>query len=142
MRVVLDTNCVIAGIFWRGSARAILDLARAKRIKIYTSATLAGELASALSKPKFALPLRQASLSANGIVADYLRVAHFIKRPQAIQPLSRDPSDDEVLACARAAQADLIVSGDKDLLVLQRYAHTPIVTTSVGLAIMKSTIGP
>jgi hypothetical protein len=34
------------------------------------------------------------------------------------------------------------VSGDKDLLVLQRYAHTPIVTTSVGLAIMKSTIGP
>ncbi len=39
-----------------------------------------------------------------------------------------DPDDDHVLACALVAKADLIVSGDRHLLQLQRYQGIPIVT--------------
>jgi len=41
---------------------------------------------------------------------------------------SRDPDDNRVLECAVAGHADLIVSGDKDLLVLGRYDSIPIIT--------------
>lgn len=142
MRIVLDTNCVVSAFFWRGSAYTILELARAGRIKIYTSDALAAELLSALAKPKFAVPLRRAKRSAVKLVFGSLQVAHMIRKPQPIHPICRDSSDDDVLACALAAQADLIVSGDKDLLVLGGYGNSAIVTPSVALALIKSTIGP
>jgi predicted nucleic acid-binding protein len=41
-----------------------------------------------------------------------------------------DPDDDAVIACAVAAQADVIVSGDKHLLDLQQYQNIPILTAA------------
>lgn len=49
------------------------------------------------------------------------------------KPVCRDPDDDAVLACAKAAQVDWIVSGDQDLLVLQRFEGIPIVTAAHAL---------
>lgn len=49
-------------------------------------------------------------------------------------PVSRDPDDDHVLACALAGKAELIVSGDKrHLLVLSEYQGIPIRTVSDAL---------
>ncbi len=53
--------------------------------------------------------------------------------PALASPVSRDPDDDAVLACALAAKADLIVSGDQDLLVLQAFEGIPIVTIAQAL---------
>ena len=50
--------------------------------------------------------------------------------------VTRDPDDDRVLACALAAQADLIVSGDAHLLDLKSYQRIPIVTATAALAII------
>jgi predicted nucleic acid-binding protein len=52
------------------------------------------------------------------------------------QPVCRDPDDDEVLALALAARAELIVSGDNDLLVLQQFEGIPIVTPAQALALV------
>ena len=43
-------------------------------------------------------------------------------------PVCRDPADDHVLALALAANADMIVSGDEDLLILESFAGIAIVT--------------
>lgn len=45
----------------------------------------------------------------------------------------RDPDDDHVLACALAAHADLIVSGDSHLLELKGYQGIPIVSAAEAL---------
>ena len=50
--------------------------------------------------------------------------------PCVAESVSRDPDDDAVLACALAARADLVVSGDNDLLVLKSFEGIPIVTVS------------
>lgn len=57
--------------------------------------------------------------------------------PALASPVSRDPDDDAVLACALAAKADLIVSGDQDLLVLQAFEGIPIVTAAQALERLK-----
>jgi predicted nucleic acid-binding protein len=54
-------------------------------------------------------------------------------RPTAIEPTARDPDDDHVLACATTAQAQLIVSRDKDLLTLRKYQGIPILASAEAL---------
>ena len=49
------------------------------------------------------------------------------------QQVSRDADDDAVLACALAARADLVVSGDADLLVLDSFRGIGIVTVAQAL---------
>ena len=44
--------------------------------------------------------------------------------------LCRDPADDMFLECAERAHADLIITGDKDLLAVKSHKHTKIVTTA------------
>jgi len=43
-----------------------------------------------------------------------------------IEPVSRDPDDDKILACASVSQADYLVTGDEDLLVVRQYGGTKI----------------
>lgn len=50
----------------------------------------------------------------------------LLEPPPLPAPVCRDPDDDEVLALALAAQVDLIVSGDDDLLALQVFEGIPI----------------
>ncbi|CAH1090963.1 putative toxin-antitoxin system toxin component, PIN family [Candidatus Nitrotoga sp. 1052] len=52
--------------------------------------------------------------------------------------ISRDPDDDAVLACALAAQADFIVSGDADLLVLKQFQEIRIVTPDQAVKMINS----
>ncbi len=44
--------------------------------------------------------------------------------------IGHDPGDDQVIACAVVGEADLIVSGDDDLLALERVGGSPIVTAA------------
>jgi predicted nucleic acid-binding protein len=61
-------------------------------------------------------------------------ILRSVEVPPLPAPVSRDPDDDAVLACALAAQAGLIVSGGKDLLVLGHFRHIPIVSVAQALA--------
>jgi putative PIN family toxin of toxin-antitoxin system len=135
VRVALDTNCVISGFFWRGHERALLDLARTRQIDAFTSMTLLTELDRVLKRPKFASRLAATGVDAITLVTGYASLATVINNPHKIPPVCRDPSDDDVLACALAASADVITSGDKDLLVLKCYGQIRIASSAQTLAL-------
>ena len=85
------------------------------------------ELEGILGRKKFANRLSRQPLSAKELVLRYADLALLVT-PALIEPIVlADPDDDHVLACALAAQADLIVSGDADLLNLKSYHGIPIV---------------
>jgi len=65
-------------------------------------------------------------------------LADFVAAPPLTQPVCRDPDDDAALACALAAHADLIVSGDDDLLILSTFEGIPIVTPAVALQMIET----
>jgi putative PIN family toxin of toxin-antitoxin system len=59
---------------------------------------------------------------------DYLKEHSSVQKLRLRQKrISRDPSDDHVLALAEQSGADYIITGDEDLLILKRYNKTPIV---------------
>jgi putative PIN family toxin of toxin-antitoxin system len=134
MRIVADTNTVLSGLLWKGPTRRLLDLGRARSFTLCTSRTLLAELAEVIARRKFAQRVLAARLSAAELVRDYERLAETVTPQPLRAPVSRDPDDDHVLACACAAQARLIVSGDNDLLSLNKYEGIPIRTASAALS--------
>lgn len=73
------------------------------------------------------------------MLAAYRKVVTLVTARQLPQPVSPDADDDAVLATARAAKADLIVSGDrKHLLILKRFDGIPIVTAAQAVEIAEA----
>ena len=67
-------------------------------------------------------------LTTDQMLAGLKRLATTVTARQLDKPVSRDADDDAVLACALAARADLIVTGDEDLLVIKTFKGIPIVS--------------
>jgi predicted nucleic acid-binding protein len=64
-------------------------------------------------------------------------LAEIIEPAVLPQSVCRDPKDDIVLATALSGKADAIVSDDKNLLVLGRYADIPILTARQALGLIE-----
>jgi putative PIN family toxin of toxin-antitoxin system len=130
MNIVLDTNTVISGLFWKGAPRQVLDLARSGTFTLFTSPELLAELADVLGRKKFSTRLAQADTSIEELVLGYASLAITV-RPDKIDPVIKvDPDDDKVLACAKIANAEVIASGDSHLLDLNEYEGIKIVTVN------------
>ena len=136
MKVVLDTNTVISGLLWKGAPRQVLDMARGGSIQLFTSPELLTELANVLVREKFSTRLMYAGITTDELVLGYAALARVI-RPRPIKPvILADPDDDHVLACARTAKVDRIVSGDSHLLGLKEYNQIRIISSNELLALL------
>lgn len=126
-------------MLWGGSPLLLLLAARERKVALYSSAPLLAELADILARPKFEKKIAASLLTVDQLVARYSSLVYVV-RPALILPTSTDPDDDEVLAAAHAAHADMIVSGDrKHLLVLGKFEGIPILTVVLALAKIEET---
>ena len=66
------------------------------------------------------------------VLADYIDIVELVE-PIEVPQVVRDPDDNHVLACALAAKAEIVVSGDKDLLDLVNYQDILILTAATAL---------
>lgn len=121
MTVVFDTNVMVAALATSGLCHELVH--RAIRLRILASSNpLLHELEHTLHD-KFGLsPSTTPFLTA---FRSAIRVVDPLPLPHKV---SRDPADDVVLATAVAAGAEIIVTGDQDLLVLKEYQGIAIVT--------------
>jgi uncharacterized protein len=128
IRVVLDTNTIISGLFWGGLPRQLYIAAIDQRFKPVTSEDMLAELKRVLAYEKFAKALLKRDATPDTVVADYRELCELVTPIDIPPDAVRDPNDRIVLACAVGGQVDYLVSGDKDLLVLEDYEEVPIVT--------------
>lgn len=132
MRLVLDTNGVLSGLLWRGEIyEFLLQIRQTPSVKLFSSESLIEEFADVLARPHCVKRLALIDQNATQMVGDYLKVVELVE-PANIAPTSRDVDDDAVLACALAARADFIVSGDQDLIVLGEFQNIPIISAADG----------
>lgn len=130
MKLVLDTNTVISGLLWHGAPRQVLDLARSGSISLFTSPELLAELEDVLGRKKFAKRLSVAQVTVDELVFGYAALATTIRALNIEPVILADPDDDFVLACALAAKAEIIASGDSHLLDLKEYQGIRILTVN------------
>jgi putative PIN family toxin of toxin-antitoxin system len=121
LKLVLDTNVLLSAILVPGTCRELLK-GRALAHDWFTSPALLAEFAEKLTG-KLDLPPERTPL-----YLVYRRRARPVTPAPLPAPVCRDPDDDLVLATALAAQADVIITGDKDLLILRTHAGIRIRT--------------
>lgn len=139
MRAVIDTNVLLSGLLWHGAPHLLLRAVRDGVFVLVSSPALLAELERVISRKKFDAILTRSNTSKKESLAELRQLAEVIEPPPLPQQVCRDPDDDAVLALAVAAQADIIVSGDDDLLALVRYQGIPIVgpAEALGIVIVK-----
>ncbi|HEY6455574.1 MAG TPA: putative toxin-antitoxin system toxin component, PIN family [Steroidobacteraceae bacterium] len=133
MRVVLDTNVLLSGLLWHGPPHTLIEHVREGTLFLVSSPALLAELTEVIARPQFTAILARSNTSPEHSLAELRALAEVIEPAPLATPVCRDPDDDAVLALAIAARADLIVSGDKDLLDLQHVQDIPIVTPTQAL---------
>jgi uncharacterized protein len=123
VKVVFDTNILVSAVvFPGGRAESALVRIVEERDRLFVSRALLDELLGVLAR-KFS---RDAEALAR--VALLLSEIAGTVRPRTRLRVVRDDPDNRVLECAVAARADLVVTGDKDLLALGEYRGVRIVS--------------
>jgi putative PIN family toxin of toxin-antitoxin system len=106
-------------------------------MQLYSSAALLEEFADVLTRPSASKRLALIGKSARQVLADYIEAIELAEPINVPRVVPDDADDDQVLACALAADADLIVSGDKHLLGLGgQYRTIPIVTPAQAIQLI------
>lgn len=123
MKAVLDTNVLISAFLSDGICSGILRRARNHEFTFVLCRPVMDEFIGIL-EGKFQFNKEEISF----FTAVVFEAAHEISQPdKPAQSICRDLDDDYVLACAMEADADYLVTGDSDLLVLVSHGKTKII---------------
>jgi putative PIN family toxin of toxin-antitoxin system len=136
LRLVADTNTVVSALLWHGAPHRLFGAIQSEELSFYASRALLDELADVLPRRKLARAVQASGKSASALVAEYQGLVQFVQPRALPRPVGRDPDDEAVIACALAARADLIVSGDQDLLVLKTYRRIRILSAAEALELI------
>ena len=123
MRVVLDTNVLISGLFWRGTPYRILSAWRDGRFVLALTPDILAEYVDVAQRLADGFP---------GVdifaFLELVAVKAEMHKPVALSdPACSDPADDKFVACALGAGA-LVVSGDKHQLAAKGFQGVDVVT--------------
>ena len=121
MRIVIDTNVLISAFIGRGRSHQVFEHC-VRNHQIVTSQFVLDEL-----QEKLIDKFKYSEEAAHEVVALLQSTAEIIAPQTLASSVCRDSDDDNILATAVTGQCQLIITGDKDLLVLQRINDIAIV---------------
>jgi len=128
VRVVLDTNVWISGWLWGGIPGQLIIMAVNQQITVFASEDLLSELENSLSGGKLQSKIQSLGATVQILVSRTRQLVELSPVTPVDVPQLRDQDDVIIIAVALAANADVIVTGDQDLLTLNEFAGIPIVT--------------
>ncbi|MCM0604895.1 MAG: putative toxin-antitoxin system toxin component, PIN family [Xanthomonadaceae bacterium] len=123
IRAVIDTNVFASGIFWKGPPYKILDAWVVGKFKMIATAEILNEYETVIGdlSTRYGYTEKQRILELVKLNAEFVSPVLFTK------PVCRDPKDDMFLSAALAGNAKYLVSGDKDLLVIDVFKGISII---------------
>ncbi|MDE7133190.1 MAG: putative toxin-antitoxin system toxin component, PIN family [Lachnospiraceae bacterium] len=123
MRIVIDTNVLISGVFFGGFPRKVLSSVVTGEITAYATAEIINEYEAIVQEM---IDRKQGHINKN-ILTPLITAMEIIEPITQIE-ICRDPDDNKFLGCAKDSHSLYIVSGDKDLLVIEKYENIQIIT--------------
>jgi uncharacterized protein len=136
LRAVVDTNIIVSStIRPQGTVGSVLQRLRRRDFTLLLSRATLDEIVQVTHRPRLRLKYHLT----DNIVRSTLRL--LVLRSELVEPdvqisTCRDPHDDKFLKVAVSGKADVIVSGDNDLLTMTPYAGIPILSPAQFLTLL------
>ncbi|MFH1682249.1 MAG: putative toxin-antitoxin system toxin component, PIN family [Candidatus Woesearchaeota archaeon] len=125
MRVVLDTNVFISGIFWEGNyCSKVIDFWKEKKIVLICSLEIIQELMEVMRDFKIRLDEELVQAWAKLILEE----AVIVDPQTKLEIIKEDPDDNKFIEAALSGRAEFIISQDKHLLKIKEYEKIKIIT--------------
>jgi len=122
MKIVLDTNVFISGIFFGGPPSQILQSWRKSQIKI----VLTEQILEEYQRVGEELSAKYPSINIEPIIELFTIFGEFVETKGITETICEDPDDNKFIECAIASKSKLIVSGDKHLLKISGYKEIEV----------------
>jgi putative PIN family toxin of toxin-antitoxin system len=126
MRVVIDTNVVISGIFWKGNPNKILSAWFKDKFVVLISPEIVIEYEKVIKRMDSGLTPGEIQMWIEIIISH----STTIEAPLMLKVVDADPDDNKFIECALFGHAGYIISGDKHLLDLKEYERIKILSPS------------
>jgi len=123
-RVLLDTNVLVSAMLFGGKPRRCLEAVASGRVVLVSLVHIFQELMDVLSRPRLCADADDVA----AFIEDLTDIADILPVAGAQHGVCRDADDEPVLLAAVLGKADMIVTGDRDLLEL---AHPPLPIVTV-----------
>ena len=124
MKVVLDTNVFVSGVFYAGPPYEVLEAWRDDQIQLVVSPEILVEYSEVGER----LAERFEGVDLGSFLRMVAANAQIVAAPALPKQVCDDPDDDMFLACALAGRATTIVTGDRALLRTSGYRGIQVVT--------------
>ncbi len=128
MRIVLDVNVWISGLLWGGVPGRIFDLAEEQQIAIFVSEPILEDVKEILGRDKLQAKIQSLDVTLENLLVTVGQLSELCPTTSVNITQLRDPDDAAIIAAALAANAEAIVTGDLDLLVLNEFNGIPVLT--------------
>lgn len=123
IRLVVDVNVLVSTLVL-GDLQFMQVLLNKQRFTVCTSPAFEDEFEDVVQRPRMRkyFSTQEAERAFNHL----LSLSERLEKNPPLKAICRDPKDDYLLALAKAAKADLLITGDEDLLVLKKYRKARI----------------
>lgn len=129
MKIVLDTNVWLSGIFWEGEASKILEKAEKKEIQIIISEDILSEIITVLNREsKFQKYISNLRLSIEDLLRTILTISTLVETKSRLEIIKADPKDNIILEVALDGKAEYILSYDNHLLNMIEFRNIKIIS--------------
>ena len=125
MRIVIDTNVIVSGIFFGGRPGDLLQLVLTRQVEAIATSQILAEYQATIH----CLLKRYGGTHLHFSMLPLFTAMEVIPQTESIK-ICRDPDDDKFISCVVDGRCIYIVSGDKDLLSLGQYGDVEILTVT------------
>lgn len=138
MRVVLDTNVIISALLAKEStpAKILFYWQEKKMFDIVVSQAILEEYHRAIQYPHIRTRHGLSDDDMKRFVSEFRALAILVESKEEVTIVTQDRDDNKFIACALTGRAELIISGDKDLLDIKSYRDVRIITPAIFLALL------
>jgi putative PIN family toxin of toxin-antitoxin system len=125
-KIVIDTNLLISYII-RGGNSPLSTVIKNENHIILASSELIEEYISVLKRPKFQRYFD--TVNVDDIMNGFIKLLTLVQVDSTVK-LCRDPNDDFIIQLAISGNSDFLITGDKDILALERIGNCRFITIS------------
>ena len=125
MKIVIDTNVVVSALFFGGKPQRLLHGAIAGALEVFVSKEIIEEYSELIERISDKYSGRKENFSLN----EFISICRLVSPTRKID-VCRDRDDNKFLECAAEAKCLYVVSGDNDLLALERFEDIEIITVT------------